>query len=123
MAGLNAKICMNNCKILCGGGGLVTKSCLTLCDPMDCSPPVSSIRGIFQTRILEWIAISFSRGSSRTRDWSQVSCTAGIFFTGCATKDGKLLLTPIIYSSSHTFSHQVTVKILKKESGRSSMIV
>jgi len=42
----------------------VTQSCLTLCDPMDCNPPGSSIHGIFQARILEWVAISFSRGSS-----------------------------------------------------------
>ena len=43
----------------------VTQSCLTLCDPMDCSLLGISIHGIFQTRILEWIAISFSRGSSQ----------------------------------------------------------
>ena len=43
---------------------LVTQSGPTLCDPMDCSPPMSSAHGIFQARILEWIAISFSRGSS-----------------------------------------------------------
>ena len=42
---------------------LVTQSCLTLCDPVDCSPPGSSVHGIFQARVLEWIAISFSRGS------------------------------------------------------------
>ena len=41
----------------------VIQSCPTLCDPMDCSPPGSSIHGIFQARILEWVAISFSRGS------------------------------------------------------------
>ena len=46
----------------------VTQSCLTLCDPMDCSLPGSSVRGIFQAIVLEWIAISFSRGSSRPRD-------------------------------------------------------
>ena len=40
----------------------VTQSCPTLCDPMDCSLPGSSLHGIFQTRILEWVAISFSRG-------------------------------------------------------------
>ena len=40
------------------------KSCLTLCDPTDCSPPGSSVHGILQARILEWVAISFSRGSS-----------------------------------------------------------
>ena len=46
---------------------LVTKSCLTLCNPMDCSIPGSAVQGIFQARILEWAAISFSRGSSRSR--------------------------------------------------------
>ena len=46
---------------------LVAKSCLTLCDPMDCSPPGYSVRGISQARILEWIAISSSRGSSPPR--------------------------------------------------------
>ena len=44
------------------------QSCLTLCDPMDCSPPGSSVCGISQARILEWVAISFSRGSSQHRD-------------------------------------------------------
>ena len=52
----------------------VAKSCLTLCDPTDCSPPGSSVHGILQARILEWVAISFSRGSSRPRDWTCVSC-------------------------------------------------
>ena len=42
----------------------VAQSCSTLCDPVDCSPPDSSIHGILQARILEWVAISFSRGSS-----------------------------------------------------------
>ena len=50
---------------------------MRLCDPMDCCPPGSSVQGIFQERILEWFAISFSRGSSQTRDWTRVSCTAG----------------------------------------------
>ena len=60
---------------------LVAQACLTLCDPMDCSLPGSSDHGIFQARILEWVAISFSRGSSQPRDPTQVSCTAGRFFT------------------------------------------
>ena len=47
---------------------LVTQSCPTLCDPVDCSPPGSSVHGIVQARILECVAISFSRGSSQTRD-------------------------------------------------------
>ena len=52
----------------------VTQSCLTLCNPVDCSLPGSSIHGILQARILEWVAISFSRGSSRPRDRTRVSC-------------------------------------------------
>ena len=58
----------------------VTQSSLTLCNPMNCSMPGSSVHGIFQTRILEWVAISSSRGSSQPRDRTQVSCTAGRFF-------------------------------------------
>ena len=69
-----------------GGGGLVTKSCPTLCDPMDCSPP-ASVHGIFQARILEWIAFSFCRGSSQPRNRTQVSCTAGRFFTYWAVRE------------------------------------
>ena len=60
---------------------LVTQSCPALCDPMDCSLPGSAVRGILQARILEWVAISFSRGSSQPRDQTWVSRTAGRFFT------------------------------------------
>ena len=64
---------------------LVAQSCLTLCDPTDCSSPGSSVHGILQARILEWVAILFARGSSQPRDQIQVSCTAGRFFTIWAT--------------------------------------
>ena len=57
------------------------QSCPTLCNPMDCSPPGSSVHGILQARILEWIAIPFSRGSSHPRDRAWVSCIASGFFT------------------------------------------
>ena len=60
---------------------LVTQSCLTPCNPMDCSPSGSSVPEISQTRILEWVAIFSSRGSSQPRDQTQVSCIAGRFFT------------------------------------------
>ena len=56
------------------------QSCLTLCDPMDCSPPGSSIRGIFHARELEWVAISFSRGSFWSRDQTPVARMAGRTF-------------------------------------------
>ena len=64
-----------------GGAGLVAKSCPTLCNPMDCRRPGSSVCRISQARILEQVAISFSRGSSGSRDQTRVSCTAGGFFT------------------------------------------
>ena len=53
---------------------LFTQSCLSLCDPIDYSPLDSSVHGIFQTRILEWIDISFSKGSSWPRNWTHVFC-------------------------------------------------
>ena len=55
------------------------QSCPTLCDPMDCSPPGSSVHGIFQARVMEWAVISFSRGSSRPRGQTRVSSIAGRF--------------------------------------------
>ena len=54
---------------------LVTQSYLTLCNPMDCSLPGSLCAWDSPARILEWVATSFSRGSSQPRDWTQVSCT------------------------------------------------
>ena len=57
------------------------QSYITLCHPIDCSPPGSSVDGIFQAGILEWVAISFSRGSSWCKDRTRISCTAGGFFT------------------------------------------
>ena len=65
----------------------IAQSCLTLCDPMDCSPPGSSLHGILQARILEWVAIPFSRGSSQPRDWTQVSRIAGRHFNLWATRE------------------------------------
>ena len=66
---------------------LVAQSCPTLCDTMDCSPPGCPVHEIFQARILEWVAISFSRGSSQPRDRTRVSCTTGRFFTNWATRE------------------------------------
>ena len=64
---------------------LVAQSCPTLCDPMDCSPPGSSVSGMLQARILEWVAMPSSRGSSQCRDQTWVSCIAGRFFMIWAT--------------------------------------
>ena len=60
---------------------LVAKSCPTLWDPMDCSPPGSSVYGIFQARILEWVAFSSSKGSFLPRYQTWVSCIGRGFFT------------------------------------------
>ena len=60
-------VCVCVCVCVC------TQRCPTPCDPMDCSPPGSSVPGILQARILEWVAISFSRGSSRPRVWTLIS--------------------------------------------------
>ena len=56
---------------------LVAQSCLTLCDPTDCGPPGSSVHGILQAKILQWVAIPFSRGFSPPRDRTRVSHTVG----------------------------------------------
>ena len=60
---------------------LVAQSCPTLCHPRDCSLPDSPVHGIVQASIPAWLAIPFSRGSSLSRGWTQVSCLAGRFFT------------------------------------------
>ena len=65
----------------------VAQSCPILCDPMDCSLPGSSVHGIFKARVLEWVAISFSRGSSQPRDQTQVSWVVGRRFTIWATRE------------------------------------
>ena len=66
---------------------LVALSCPTLCNPMDCSTPGSSVCEIFQARVLEWVAISFFRGSSQPRDQTWVSCIAGRCFTIWAIRE------------------------------------
>ena len=60
---------------------LVAQSCPTLCDPLDCSPPGPSVHGILQARMLEWVAIPFSRRSSQPRDQTLISGILGGFFT------------------------------------------
>ena len=102
--------------VTCTPACSVAQSCPTLCNPMDCSPPGFSILGILQARILEWVAISSSRGSSQPRDQIHVSCVScipGEFFTSEAP--GKPLYThhlspsllpspPQTNRSSHPFS-------------------
>ena len=77
------------CRHVCS----VTQSCPTLCDPLDCSLPGSAVHGILQARMLEWVAIPFSRGSSQPRDQTRVSCVSCI---------GRQILYPLSYLGSHS---------------------
>ena len=85
-------LAVSKCLILLEVEVLIAQSCPTLCNPMDCSTPGSSFHGVLQARILEWVAIPFSRGSSQSRDRTMVSCTAGGFFTIWATREAPLIL-------------------------------
>ena len=83
---------------------LVTQSCPTLCNSMDCSPPGSSVHGILQARILKWVAIPSSRGSSQPRDQTHLShiswspASAGRFFATGATWDFVIWFYPVLAS-------------------------
>ena len=77
------EIVLTICTLACS----VTQLCLTLWNPMDCSLPGSSVHGISQARVLEWVAISFSRGSSRPRNPTRVSHIAARHFTFWATRE------------------------------------
>ena len=68
---------------------LVAQWCLILCDLMDCSPPVSSVHGLLQARLLEWVAFPFSRRSPSPKDHTWVSCIAYTFFTVRATREAQ----------------------------------
>ena len=75
---------------MCGSSAvlcLVAQLWPTLCNPMDCSLPGSSVPGILPARVLEWVAMSSSRGSSQPRDWTQVSCIAGRSFIVWDTRE------------------------------------
>ena len=88
----------------------VAQSCLTLFDPMDCILPWENPfhPWIFQARVLKWVAISFSRRSSRPRDWTQVSCIVGRCFTIWATREVLAQLYHLIIIIF--FSEIITVK-------------
>ena len=68
---------------------LVTQLCLTLFEPMDCSLPGSCVHGILQVRILEWVTMPSSKGSSQLRNWTRVSHIAGRFFNIWATREAQ----------------------------------
>ena len=68
---------------------LSAQSCPTLCNPMDCSPPGFSVHGIFQARMLEWVAVTFSKRSSQIQVLNCVYCIGDGFFTHCVTWEAK----------------------------------
>ena len=84
--------------------------CPTLCNPMDCSLPGSSVHGIFQARVLEWVPITFSWGSSRHRDPNPVSRIAGRRFTVWATREA--LINPWSILIVSTFHYQYSLNCL-----------
>ena len=76
-------VCVRTCVRVCVRACVcvwIAQSCPTLCNPMVCGPPGSSVHGIFQVRILQGVAISSSRGSSWPREWISFSCIASRFF-------------------------------------------
>ena len=88
---------------------LVAQSCLTLCDPMDCSPPGSSVHGISQARILEWVVLPFIRGPSQCRDQTQVSHIADGFFYHLSHQGSPHSVQPFPSSQFPTSSPKVSV--------------
>ena len=96
----------------------VAQSCPTLCDPMACSLPASSIHGVFQARLLEWVAISFSRGFSWPRDWTSISCIAGRCFTEafCQSVSVQLLSRVLLFATPWTAACQAFLSITNCQS-------
>ena len=84
------------------------QSCLTLCNLMDCSPPGSSVLGILQAKILEWVAVPFSRGFFQPRNQTQVSCVAVRFFTVLATREACILYIVVCVSEKAIAPHSST---------------
>ena len=118
------KTCLHLC--MCAQ---LLQSCPILCDPVDYSPPGSSVHGVSQARILEWVAISFSRGFSEPRDWTRVSCIAGRFLyclshQGVATRlksgapESSVMMEPfctlsvVVVTWSHTWQNCMVIKTL-----------
>ena len=101
---------------------LVTQSCWTLRDPMDCSPPGSSVHRILQARIVEWVATSSFRGSSWPRYWTQVSCIADRFFTVWTTREAHKMVyfAYNLHISSHILCH-LYITCLSESGSRSVM--
>ena len=86
---------------------------LTLCDPMDCSLPGSSVHGIFQARILKWFAFSFPRRSSQSRDWTQVSCIVARCYSISLEEDGKCFCCSVVGNALGKCQFVVDIRNIK----------
>ena len=121
----------NHYSFVCPPRALRAQSCLTLCGLVDCSPPRSSFRGIFQVRILVCVAISSFRGSSQPRDWTHISWSpalAGGFFTTREAHQGpysKVLFPPAhsLCNSRFLYTKQGFVIILSKLAGHTQILI
>ena len=89
---------------------LIAQSCLTLCDPIDCNLPGSSVHRILQARTLEWVAMPSSRGSSPPRDWTQVSRIADRLLTVWATRKAICIYYKVTITISLVNIYHHTVK-------------
>ena len=104
------------CVCVCACVHVCARSCLTLPDPMNCSPPGFSVHGVFQARILEWVAISSSRGSSKPRDQtciSFISCVGRWILYHCATWEALVLVTKscLTLATPWTIAHQAPLSM------------
>ena len=88
---------MKQCEVL------VAQLYLSIYNPMDCSPPGSSVHGILQVRILEWVAVPFSRGSSWPRDWTRISHIAARFLTIWATREAPEIVEHLKINGAMTY--------------------
>ena len=109
--GIYISVCLYVHVLVCS----VTHLCPTLCDSIDCSSPGSSLPRIFQERILEWVAVSYSGGFSWPRDWTLISWSpamADILFTSCTTWETLICLHTHTYTHMSLYTH---THILEKE--------
>ena len=105
---LNKRVCVCVCVCVCVSPSLVSDSCW----PHGCSPPGCSVQGILRARILEWVAIFFSRGTSRPRDQTWVFCVADRFLTIWATRNNWFVLIRMQERSIHCIWLFTSLKFL-----------
>ena len=101
----------HECVCVCVCGSIMSDSL----QPIHCSPPGYSVHGILQARILEWVAIPFSRGFSQPRDWTWVSHIAGRFFTIWATREDPKKIVQLANKYISTFGYKVRSLIDKNQ--------